>query len=295
MTVYRGLPGHVVFELLFSDDAQAVTLTQMRLNVNTAISEPGVQNLTLPDSQGRLVKFSLRLPVAPCTGRIPLLIVLAGIKTNESTLERAPAQAANALITYEYDYDKTAWRRLSYVSRARQVMRMTRQMPGQIEILLRWAQTQPWVDVERINVAGGSIGAIYLPMILRHLQAVGLSFRTVSLAYAGAGRATMCYLMLHHHGRVLAALAAALSWLLLRRMEPARYLPHLKGEFLIVSSLDDERIPRRCSKLYEELTPEPKTIIHKRGAHVDTDQPSILDDVFTTILGWLTERGVMNP
>ena len=95
VTVYRGLPDHVIVELLFSDDAQAVTLTQMRPNVNTAISEPGVQNLTLPDGQGRLVKFSLRLPVEPCTGRIPLLIVLAGIKTNESTLERAPAQAVS--------------------------------------------------------------------------------------------------------------------------------------------------------------------------------------------------------
>ena len=167
-----------------------------------------VQAYRIPDGAGGEVKFYLRLPEKPCSERIPLLIVLAGVKTNERTLARAPAQRDNALLTYEYDYDKTEWRQSSYLARARHVQRMTVGMPRQLEALLRWAKSQPWVDAEKINIAGGSVGAIYLPMILRDLQTKGLGFRTVTLAYGGAGRATMCYLMLRHRSRVLALLGA---------------------------------------------------------------------------------------
>lgn len=255
----------------------------------------GVQSLTIPDGEGREVKFSLRLPKTPSSERLPLLIVLAGIKTNERTLTRAPAQNSNALITYEYDYDKEDWRGSSYTARARHVLRMTAGMSGQIEALLRWVQSRSWVDPERVNIAGGSVGAICLPMILRDLQDKGLNFRTVTLAYGGADRTRMCYLMLRHRSRILAALGAALCWLLLHRMEPAHHLPYLKGEFLLISSLDDERIPRRCSKLFEDLTPQPKTIIHKSGEHVDTAHPHVLDEVLATTLSWLVENRALNP
>ena len=252
------------------------------------------QALTIPDGAGGEVKFYLRLPNVPHSPRMPLLIVLAGVKTDGRTLSRAPEQTNNALITYAYNYDKEDWRRSSYLKRARHVLRMTAGMSCQIETLLRWVQVQSWVDPERINIAGGSVGAIFLPMVLRDLHAKGLGFRTITLAYGGAGRAMMCYLMLRRHSRVLAALGAALCWMLLGRMEPTRHLPYLEGNFLLISSLDDERIPRRCSKLFEELTPEPKTIIHLDGHHVDTEHPQILEKVFTTILGWLVKEGALN-
>lgn len=265
--------------------------------MSDAVSVPcsTVESFRIPDNKGGEVKFSLRRPKAPADERLPLLIVLGGVKTNERTLTRAPVQKRNALITYEYDYDKEDWRRWSYPNRARHVLRMTVGMSGQIEALLVWVQSRSWIDPERINVVGGSVGAIYLPMILRDLQAKGLGFRTVTLAYGGAGRTTMCYLMLRHRSRVLAAIGATLCWLLLRRMEPATHLPHLKGEFLLISSLDDERIPRRCSKLFEDLTPETKTIIHTSGQHVDTEHPHVLDEVFATTLGWLVENRALNP
>lgn len=252
------------------------------------------QSLTIMDEAGGQVRFHLRLPNRARSQRMPLLIVLAGVKTDDKTLNRAPEQTNNALITYVYNYDKEEWRRSWYLRRARHVLRMTAGMSYQIEAILQWARSQPWVDPDRINIAGGSLGAIYLPMILRDLHAKGLGFRTVTLAYGGAGRALMCYLMLRRRSRALAAIGAALCWLLLSRMEPTKHLPHLKGKFLVISSLDDERIPRRCSKRFEELTPEPKTIIHLKGHHVDTEHPHILEQVFATTIGWLVKEGAID-
>lgn len=253
------------------------------------------ESLQIPDGGGGQVKIHLRRPAAHGDQKFPVLIVLAGVKTNAKTLERAPAQPNNTIITYEYDYDKEDWRKASYLTRAWHVCRMSYTMSRQFEALTRWIYAQPWVDTKRVNVAGGSVGAIYLPMMLKHIQDRGLNYRTITFAYGGASRAVMCYLMLRHHSRILAGVGAALCWSLLGIIEPAKYLPHLKGDFLLIASPDDERIPRHCSKLFEDLTPEPKTIIHKPGEHVDTEHPHILDEVFTTTLTWLVEKQAINP
>lgn len=253
-----------------------------------------VQSLTVPDGHGRSMSFSIHRPPAAAESRLPVLIVLAGVKTNERTLERAPRQKSNILITYQYDYDQARWRTSGYLYRAWHTFRVLRQISRQFVSLVRWVKAQPWVDAQRVNVAGGSLGAICLPMCLRELQREGIELRTVVFAYGGANLGRLCYLMLKPHSTVIALVGATLTASLLRWMDPARHLPHLRGDFLLVSSPEDERIPRACAERFERLTPEPKTVIHKTGEHVDSDYPEILDEVFDTTLRWLKERGALN-
>lgn len=253
------------------------------------------ETLEIPDGNGGAVSFTLRLPATSSPAPLPTLIMLAGIKTNEETLSRLPEQGNNALIAYHYDYDQSTWKSLSYVRRALICRRMSREVSGQIAILVEWVKAQPWADDERVNLGGGSLGAIVMPMILRDLQARGVKVRTVTMAYGGAGRRLLAYLSLRHRSWWLAATGGAVAWLLMRRVEPAIHLPHIRGEFLIISSPDDSLVPRRCSKLFEDLTPEPKTIIHLKGEHVNTKRREILAEVIATIRRWLADRGALNP
>lgn len=253
------------------------------------------RSLEIPDKNGRTVRFTLRLPATTSQEPVPVLIMLAGIKTNEETLERLPEQGENALIAYHYDYDQSTWKSLSYVRRALICRRMGRQVSSQIAALVEWVKSQPWADGERVNLGGGSLGAIIMPMVLRDLQAWNVTVRTVTMAYGGAGRRLLTYLSLRHRSWWLAATGGAVAWLFLRRLEPAIHLPHLSGEFLIISSPDDRLVPRRCSKLLEDLTPEPKTIIHLQGDHVNTKRKEILAEVVATIRHWLADRGALNP
>ncbi len=253
------------------------------------------RNLAVPEANGRTVRFTLRLPATTSSSPLPALIMLAGIKTNEETLSRLPEQGDNALIAYHYDYDQSAWKSLSYLRRALICRRMTRQVSGQIATLVDWVKAQPWADSERVNLGGGSLGAILMPMIVRDLLAWNVEVRTVTMAYGGAGRRLLAYLSLRHRSWWLAATGGAVAWLFLRRLEPAIHLPHIRGEFLIISSPDDQLVPRRCSKMLEDLTPEPKTIIHLEGDHVNTKRREILAEVIATIRRWLAERGALNP
>lgn len=257
--------------------------------------EQTVQTLTVPDGIGGTVRFTLRFPKSQASERLPVLILLAGIKTNEQTVDKIQGQGDNALIAYHYDYDKSTWKSLSRLRQGLIAYRMTSEVSDQIAALVEWVKGQDWADPDRVNIAGGSLGAISLPMILRELQKRGIGLRTVTLAYGGAGRMTLGYLSLRHRSLLLAAVTGLLSWLFLRRLEPAIHLPHLKGEFLIVSSPDDNLVPRRCAKLFEDLTPEPKTIIHMQGGHVNTREQELLGEVVGIAQKWLTERGALNP
>ncbi len=242
-----------------------------------------------------MVRFTLQLPRSRGSARLPVLILLAGIKTSEQTLERIPGQGDNALIAYHYDYDKSTWKSLSRFRQGLIAYRMTSEVPDQIAALVEWVKGQAWADRDRVNIAGGSLGAISLPMILRELQNKDIGFRAVILAYGGAGRMTLGYLSMRHRSLLLAAATGMLSWLFLRRLEPAIHLPHLKGEFLIISSPDDNLVPRRCAKLFEDLTPDPKTIIHVRGAHLNPREQNVIGDVVEIAQKWLVEQGAYNP
>jgi hypothetical protein len=266
----------------------AQTVAGLGQNVTT-------DNFRIPDGIGGTVRFTLQLPTSPLTERLPTLILLAGIKTNEETLTRTSGQVDNALVAYHYHYDRDTWKSLSLFRRALIVHRMSCELPDQIAALVQWVKSQPWADRGRVNIAGGNLGAICLPMVLRELQTRDIELRTVTFAYGGAGRAMLGYLSLRHRSRLLAAAGGGFAWLFMRRLEPARHLPHLRGEFLIVSSPDDELVPRRCSKLFEDLTPEPKTIIHMQGVHVNTEERQLLAEVIAIVRQWLTDQSAFNP
>ena len=134
----------------------------------------------------------------------------------------------------------------------------------------------------------------HAPHGVAELQSRGLTVHTAVFAYGGAGRLSLAWLSLRRRSVVLGALGALLAALCLRRIEPARHLPHLHGDFLVISSPDDELVPRRCAR-FEALLPEPKRIVHLAGEHIDTERPDLIASVVETATGWLLERDAFNP
>ena len=245
------------------------------------------------DRHGAALNFEVRRPVDESVA-VPVLVILAGLKTGHRTLDRLPPCGTNALVAYAYPYDRERWRSQSHLDRALVVRRMVRRLSGQVESLLAWLRRQRWCDPDRVTLCGGSLGAILLPMILRDLQSRGVSMERAVFAYGGAGRVSLAWLSLRHRSAVLAALAALLSLLCLRHIEPVRHLPHLRGEFLVISSPDDERVPERCAARFEALLPESKRVVHLAGEHLDTERPDLIAAVVDAATSWLRERDAFN-
>lgn len=252
------------------------------------------QAVEVVDRHGAPLRFEVRRPVDESV-QVPVLVILAGLKTGHRTLERLPPCGANALVAYAYPYDRERWRTQSHFGHALVVWRMVRRLSDQIEALLAWLRREPWCDADRVTLCGGSLGAILLPTILRELKSRGVPVRRAVFAYGGAGRVSLAWLTLRHRSAVLAALGALLAFAFLRYAEPARHLPHLQGEFLVISSPDDERVPVRCAARFEALLPEPKRVVHLAGEHLDTERPDLIAAVVDIATGWLLERDAFNP
>ena len=64
---------------------------------------------------------------------------------------------------------------------------------------------------------------------------------------------------------------------------------------MIISSPEDVRIPRPCAELFEDLAPEPKTIVHLPGEHLNTRTPETLAKLVSVARRWMLERDALNP
>jgi dienelactone hydrolase len=143
-------------------------------------------------------------------------------------------------------------------------------VPGQVSAMLDWLVRQPWSDPQRVSLLGFSLGAIALPAVEHMAQHDGLAIRWTMLAYGGAGLAALVKgdrrIEPGWERPLLGQGAAFLLW----PLEPARHLPGLHGQFLILGASSDEVVDRRSSAQLEALAPEPKTIIHTAGEHIGT-------------------------
>ena len=251
-------------------------------------------SVEIADPHGETLRFEVRRPAADETA-VPVLVILAGLKTGHRTLDHLPECGANALVAYAYPYDRERWRTQTSFARGLVAWRVGRRLADQLAALLEWLEGQPWCDPKRMSLCGGSLGAVVLPMILRQLQTRGSSVRSAVFAYGGAGLATLAWISLRRRSLPLAALCAVLALFFLRHIEPARHLPRLEGDFLVISSPDDELVPKRCASRFEALLPEPKRIVHLSGEHLDTHRPDLLASVVDIATSWLLERDAFNP
>ena len=253
-----------------------------------------VHSIEIADRRGIAVRFEVRRPPQDDVP-VPALVILAGFRTGHRALDRLPACGANALVAYAYSYDRERWRSQSNLARGVAAWRAARRLPDQIAALVEWLKHQPWCDPGRVSLCGGSLGAIVLPLVLRELQSRDLTVRGAVFAYGGAGRLALAWLSLRRRSIALGALGALLAAFFLRRIEPARHLPHLEGDFLVISSPDDELVPRRCAARFEALLPEPKRVVHLEGEHIDARRPDLIASVVGIATGWLRERDAFNP
>ncbi len=251
----------------------------------------------LEGREGDVASFVVSLPTKRRNGtRLPVLIVLSGLRSGEKTLDRIAWHGTNAIVSYDYPLDLAEWRSASLLARAGIAYRIARRIPDQIAAVTRWVRSRPWADSDRLAYAGISLGAVVLPAALRRTQKLGLGPRPAVLAYGGVDIATLAYANFRKiEPPALRRLAALGAGLLLRALEPARHLPYLKGEFLLINGSEDERIPRASARRLHALTPEPKTVLTLPGLHIDPRRPELIARTVAPARDWLVRRGALNP
>ncbi len=279
---------------------RAYTLTDQRSrSISGLQGERQYLGIKMMDEGGGELSFTASLPrdvnVQDSNVRLPVLLLFTGFRSAERNLERVPSHGQNALISYDYPYDPLRWREGTAFDRIVIAWRVAHLVPDQIVATTRWAQTQSWSDPERLSIAGVSLGAVFLPAIQRRMQAAGRAPTHSVIAYGGVDIATLAHANLKIEPLWLKNIAAAAIALMLRPFEPTAHLPHLRGEFLIISGEADERIPAASQRTLEQITPDPKTVVHLPGAHIDGSRGELIAAVGELARLWLVGKNALNP
>jgi pimeloyl-ACP methyl ester carboxylesterase len=265
---------------------QAILTTQ-------TIGKRHIQDVRLLGPDGETVRFKVSLPVKLPDQRMPSLILLSPFRDPDRNLRFFPRPGPNVIISYAQPYEVAAWESASLLGRAWIARRVAYRMPDSIAALIGWIGRQEWADAKRINLAGIGPAAVILPAVRRRAASTGQSVGGSILAYGGTDIQAMANASLAIESQWLRPIAAWLTGIMLRPLEPATHLPKIKGPFLLINARDDRTIPARSLEGIRELTPEPKTIatVQQRQG----DNPPHIAKTIRVARNWLVAQGLLDP
>lgn len=245
------------------------------------------------------VRFSVSLPDPLPAGRVPVVVVLAGLRTGSKSIREISKvlgdPGPNAFVGYDWPLPT----RVTVGEIVRRVPRFRRDVlsvPGQADAILAWAAERPWADRERVTLLGFSLGALVAPAAQRLAQERGAAIGWTVLAYGGAPIGAV---IAGHPKAGPAWLRPALgrgAGLLLRPVEPSAHLPRLRGRFLVMGAASDHLVARAAAERLAGLTPEPRTVVRIEGDHmgVGPEKAKLLARVVAETRAWLLGQGAID-
>jgi dienelactone hydrolase len=246
------------------------------------------------------VRFSVSLPDPLPAGRVPLVVVLGGLRTGSKSIREISKVVGdpgpNAFVGYDWPLPT----RVTVGEVLRTVPQLRRDVlsvPGQVDAIVAWAAQRSWADPERVTLLGFSLGALVAPASQRLMQERGARVRWTALAYGGAPIGAV---IAGHPKAGPAWLRPALgrgAELLLRPLEPSVHLPHLRGRFLVMGAASDHLVARAAAERMAELTPEPRSVVRIEGDHmgIGPERAKLLARVVAETRAWLLREGAIDP
>jgi len=246
-------------------------------------------DVTLESSTGIRTTGSLEVPAAG--GALhPAFLILGGLRTGRNTLEYIDNARGIVILALDYPYEgKTermgTWEFIRSVPRIRRaVLDTAPALMTAVDYLL----DRDDVDPARITVIGGSLGAFFVP------------------AHAAIDSRTAAAVMIYGAGDIRSLLAASreipraltrpASWLgavLLSPVEPLKYADEISPRpLLMISGIQDPRIPPRCSRLFHDAALEPKTVEWIDAGHIPIQDEGFKELVNMILVEWIVEQGL---
>ena len=169
--------------------------------------------------------------------------------------------------------------------------KVIRQMTGQIALSLKWLSEQPWMNSDRLAVAGISLGGIFLPVSLHIAEHMHVNVAKTIFAYTGSDTTAMLTPQLARVfiPSVVRSILQVTNNLLVMH-NPRLHLPYLTGDFLVIRSDLDQTIPAGATEdLFSRLSGHKQLqVLH--GPHIATDQKELIETTGLLIDSWLNQK-----
>jgi predicted esterase len=281
--IYRRRDHSSMFASLHGDFLEAV--------ISPRGTEGGrtVYSIVLSNDRGITVDGHLIEPEAD-GGRYPALIVLGGLRTGRDTIDFLTGYGGIVILSLDYPYggkreDVPALEFALSIPRIRRAVLST--VPASM-IGVDYLLTRSDVDPERIILAGGSLGALFVP------ATAACDERVAAAALLFGGGDIEKLMKANFKGPAwLFAPAAWIAAVLLSPVEPADYIGEISPRPLfLLNGRNDPRIPAACARILEERAGEPATATWIETGHVDIRSAEFHEIVTAELIRWLEDRGL---
>ncbi|NIP81969.1 MAG: hypothetical protein GWM90_23215, partial [Gemmatimonadetes bacterium] len=185
------------------------------------------RELTYAAGEAGTIQFTTSRPAATTDRSLPLIVILAGLRTGRESLGYLDWHGPNLLVGYEYPYSRETWYQSARFDQVPAIRRAVLDVPWQVTWIADRLADDPAVDRTRTALLGYSFGALFVPATQRLAAGSGRPFQAAILAYGGTDIQALLEANLDVGP---APLRRALAWTaasLLHPMEPGHHLPHL--------------------------------------------------------------------
>ena len=252
-------------------------------NVGVSIDE----TLALVSSSGLEVAMRVRRPLE-ADGKLPVLLVLGGENTGKDAVDLGgvPDGVAYAAIDYPYRGDRDLngfWRTAGALP---DIQRAFLDTPPALSLAISWLTQQDWVDANRIEIVGVSLGVPFAAVS----GALDKRLSRVWLLHGGADNLEW----IDHAGRedikndTLRRWVARAALLLVRgsSFETTRWLPEIAPRpLVIVAAKDDDFVPRKAVEPFiAAATSKHIELIWTEGLHINPARPNELQQLLDIVL-----------
>ena len=225
--------------------------------------------LTLESSTGLTVVNGLLTPSSRSTagGRYPAVILLGGKATGKYAVDYALGIRNIVLVAPDYPYEpRASYTVTEFLGDVPAIRQAILDMFPSVMLVMDYLHSRSDVDTTKIVLLGYSFGAPFIP-------AIAASDRRASVAaivYGGGGMRTLIrHNVRRYRGALESELVGSASALLLRPVEPLRYVQGIAPMPLVmINGTEDEQIPRQNTMALFERAGEPKTLVWIESGHV---------------------------
>jgi len=249
--------------------------------------------LTIVTQEGFTVVCGMLVPPQTSShDRFPAIILLGGKATGKYAVDYVLDVSNTIIVAPDYPYEpRESYTLTGFLSDVPDIRQAIIDMVPSVMVILDYLMTRPDVDTTRIVMLGYSFGAPFVPAILAHDRRPAAA----AMVYGGGELRTLIrHNVRRYRGPLMSEFVGSLSGLLLRPVEPLRYVDQIAPiPLIMLNGTEDEQIPRENTMMLFERAKEPKKLLWLDSRHVNPRNVELTRKIIATLKQELIEMDIL--
>lgn len=249
--------------------------------------------LTVENADGFKVECGVLTP-RDTTKRYPAIVLLGGKATGKHAIDYALDIRDVIIVAVDYPYEpRETYPLVEFFVDVPAIRKALIDMVPSVMLLTDYLVQRSDVDTTKLIMLGYSFGAPFVPCIIAHDRRAAVA----AMVYgAGELRTLIRHNVARYEGSVAGEFVGLLGGLLLRPVEPMRYIDEVSPTPLImINGTEDEMIPRENVELLYDHARQPKSIKWIDSKHVNPNNPELTRVIIGQLKTELAALGLTVP